>query len=271
MPIFVNNNVILCYYKCEIGGFSMNKQELRIQSIVKDLILQPNQTNAALAEKYNVSTMTIRRDLDYIEKHHLLDSARINISELDYEANIEEIKNSVYKERIAHQALKHIEANDILILDDGTTAGTIAALLPSDIPLTVICYSYHIVSKLYNKENIKLIMAGGYYHRNTQAFESPESVEFIKKFRAKKMFVCASGVHEELGLTCADQRTAANKQAALSASLEKILVTDSSKFGMISAGYFAPLDQMDLIITDSELSPDWKQRLNQLDISYELV
>ena len=40
---------------------------------------------------------------------------------------------------------------------------------------------------------------------------------------------------------------------------------------MISAGYFAPLDQMDLIITDSELSPDWKQRLDQLDISYELV
>ena len=257
------------YVKTEV--YFMNKQELRIQSIVKDLILQPNQTNAALAKKYNVSTMTIRRDLDYIEKHCLLDSAKVNMSVLEYESNIEEIKNAAYKEKIAQYALTLIEPHDVIVLDNGTTAGMIAAMLPNDIPLTVICYSYHILSKLFNRDNIKLVMAGGYYHRNTQSFESSEAVEFLTKFRAKRMFVCATGIHPDLGLTCADQRLAPVKQAALSTALQKILVTDSTKFDRISAGFFAPIEEMDFIITDQQVSQEWIERFEALEIDYKIV
>ncbi|MBP3853917.1 MAG: DeoR/GlpR transcriptional regulator [Erysipelotrichaceae bacterium] len=249
----------------------MNKRDLRVKSIVKDLLLQPNQTNAHLAKKYNVSTMTIRRDLEYIEKNHLLDSMAANFSTDNYESKIEEIKNAAKKQRIAEYAVSLIEPNEVIVLDTGTTAGMIASLLPNDIPLTVICYSYHILSKLYDKENIRLVLAGGYYHHNTQTFESPEAVSFLEKFRAKKMFVCASGVHEELGLTCADQRIAPNKQASIETSLTKILVVDSSKFGLISAGYFAPIDQMDIIITDDQITPEWKERIEEMDIDFHIV
>lgn len=250
---------------------SMNKQELRIQAIVRDLALQPNQTNAALAKKYNVSTMTIRRDMEYIEKNHLMTAGLMNVSNENYESRIEEIKNAADKQRIAEAAVSLIKPNEVIVLDTGTTAGMIASLLPNDIPLTVICYSYHILSKLYDKDNIKLVMAGGYYHHNTQTFESPESVDFLKRFRATKMFVCASGIHEELGLTCADQRIAPSKQAAIEMSLTKILITDSTKFDCISAGYFAPIEAMDMIITDPHLSEEWRERFKEMSIDCRIV
>ncbi len=244
----------------------MNKKELRIQAILKELSNQPSQSNNELAQKFGVSVMTIHRDLQYIKDN------KLNVpSNNDYEYTIEEIKNANLKKAIAKEAVNAIEAEEVLVLDGGTTAGLIAEMLPTDIPLTVICYSYHILSKLYNRENIQLIFSGGYFHRNSQIFESPDSVEFLRKFRARHMFLCASGIHEELGITCADQRAAASKQASLSMSMERILVCDSTKFGKISAGYVSSLSDIDLVITDNKLSLDWISWLDEHKIKTKLV
>ncbi|MBB5183042.1 DeoR/GlpR family DNA-binding transcription regulator [Catenisphaera adipataccumulans] len=250
----------------------MNKKDLRIQSVVKALAENPNQSAAELAAQFNVSSMTIRRDMQYIDEHHLMDSYLLaEPSEGSYEYQIEEVKNADLKRKIAQAAVKTIKPNEVIVLDSGTTSGMIAALIPNDLPLTVICYSYHILSKLANKKNIRLIMAGGYYHQNTQTFEAPESVEFLHKFRAHKMYVCASGIHESLGLTCADQRVAPSKQAGIDISLKKILVSDSTKFGHISAGFFSSIDNMDMIITDDGITEDWKSLLKDKDIRVEIV
>ncbi len=249
--------------------YDMNKKELRIHAIIKELTSNPSQSTSELAQKFNVSIMTIHRDLSYIKEHGMMEES--SKAEDEYESKIEEIKNANLKKAIASYAVSLIEPNEVIVLDGGTTAGLIASLLPDDIPLTVICYSFHILSKLYNKKNINLIVSGGYFHRNSQIFESNQSASFLKQFRASRMFLCASGVHESLGITCADQRAASSKQASLSMSSSKILVCDSTKFNHTSAGYVSSLEDIDMVITDSRIPEDWIERFESINLTYKIV
>ena len=116
-----------------------------------------------------------------------------------------------------------------------------------------------------------IILAGGQLNPFTFSFNSDESVQTISKFRANKFFVAASGVHERLGLTCGYRAELANKQAAIDSSLIKILLADSSKFGALRAAYFCELDSIDIIITDTNLSEEWKSYIINNGIKLHLV
>ena len=260
---------------------------------------------AELAEIFSVSQMTIRRDLQYIEKNELGgrekrtsggrepsgntapafsgtvsaslasylsgtgDSGQIPRREYTYD--YEEVHCVEEKKRINAFAVSLLRPGDVIVLDSGTTAGMMPEMIPDDLPLTVICYSYYIVSKLCDKPNIRLILAGGYYHRNTRIFSSEEGIRFMKRLRAQKVFLCASGIHADMGLTCTDQYIGDLKKAAISMSLEKILITDSTKFGKVDPGFFAAIEDMDRIITDSGISEEWTDLIRAKRIQLDIV
>ena len=260
---------------------------------------------AELAEIFSVSQMTIRRDLQYIEKNELGgrekrtsggrepsgnaapafsgtvsaslasylsgtgDSGQIPRREYTYD--YEEVHCVEEKKRINAFAVSLLRPGDVIVLDSGTTAGMMPEMIPDDLPLTVICYSYYIVSKLCDKPNIRLILAGGYYHRNTRIFSSEEGIRFMKQLRAQKVFLCASGIHADMGLTCTDQYIGDLKKAAISMSLEKILITDSTKFGKVDPGFFAAIEDMDRIITDSGISEEWTDLIRAKRIQLDIV
>jgi DeoR/GlpR family transcriptional regulator of sugar metabolism len=91
------------------------------------------------------------------------------------------------------------------------------------------------------------------------------------RIRATKLFLSAAGVSRELGLTCANQYEVDVKQACIESSLQKILPADSKKFDQIRPAWFAPLDRMDMVITDSGISGEWVQVMEQTGISVQTV
>lgn len=289
----------------------MNKREVRIVKILQKMKEDPFISIADLAELFSVSQMTIRRDLQYIEEHNLNTASSTaggsvrpgdyagaanaspggfagkessNISSFmmnagtardasakTYTYQAEEIRCAGEKRRINEFAVSLLKPGDVIVLDSGTTAGMMPELIPDDMPLTVICYSYYIVSKLCDKPNIRLILAGGYYHRNTKIFSSEEGISFMRQLRAQKIFLCASGIHAHMGLTCTDQYIGDLKKAAISMSLEKILITDSTKFGKVDPGYFAEIDDMDRIITDDGITQEWQDLIHEKGIRLDIV
>lgn len=100
------------------------------------------------------------------------------------------------KLKIGQFAASLIEPNDTIIIDTGTTTEQIAHYLPTDIPITVLCYNMNTLLAISNKPNINIILAGGYYYKNTQLFQSPEGVRMIRRIRANKAFLSASGVNQ---------------------------------------------------------------------------
>lgn len=279
----------------------MIRKKLRAQAVAQSIAENPNFSISELAQRFNVSEMTIRRDLKYLEENELFQDklpaapqppagaesggsthgsyaacqapalpAALASSEARYEFRAESLSMADEKSRIADYAVSLIEPNDVLLLDTGTTVDLVAKRLPTDIPLTVICYNVNVMARLYRRENIKILMGGGYYHRISQSFESAENVEFLRRLRANKMFVSVSGV-EKLGLTCSSQYEVITKQTALECSMKKILLTDSSKFGVIKSSYFASIESMQLIVTDTGLSSEWVEYIQSRNIPLKLV
>ena len=103
------------------------------------------------------------------------------------------------------------------------------------------------------------------------SFSSTEGLQTIGQFRASKFFVSASGIHEKLGLTCGYRSELANKQCAIRSSLNIILLADSSKFGLVRSAYFGELDEIDSIVTDSNISEEWRELIKSKGIKLYIV
>ncbi|MCC6093425.1 MAG: DeoR/GlpR family DNA-binding transcription regulator [Eubacterium sp.] len=253
----------------------MLKKALRIQAIAQEISQNPTYTVRNLAKKYQVSEMTVRRDIQYIEENMLTNSATKPVtivsaempdlsgnSSLNYEFTTAMEAHNENKRRIGAYAAKMVQPNDVIILDTGTTVNFMVESLPFDMPLTIICYNYNVLQKLYDRPNIHLIVAGGYFHRSSLSFESTENIELLQRLRASKIFISPSGV-DRMGLTCSNQYEVTTKSTALHSSKTKILLSDSSKFGIMRSSLFAPLEEMDVIISDHDLSAEWQQYLQK--------
>ncbi|MDR0599069.1 MAG: DeoR/GlpR family DNA-binding transcription regulator [Treponema sp.] len=257
----------------------MKKKSQRLASLVSMLRVQGIMRVSDIARQLGVSEMTIRRDLNELQKNkfvdHLHGKAALQTSQLTgdygaeeafYNLSFESAKMNEEKKRIARHAASLIKPDDIIILDGGSTTEKILDYIPGEMALTVVCYTLNIVTKLPKNEKIKILLAGGHYHPGVQVFESPEGAQFLKNIRAHKLFLAISGVHPTLGMTCVNNFEIMVKKTIVESALTKILVTDSSKFGELKSNFFAPMDVLDMIITDTGISGEWTEIIKEKGI-----
>lgn len=257
----------------------MNKKEQRINDLIGIIKEQPVVSIKNLAEMLNVSEMTVRRDMEYLKSNNILyHSHGVNFvnsanasAEHSYDLSTELKRYNIEKDKIGQFASKLIERGDIIIIDSGTTAGAMSKYIPENMNLTVLCYNYYTLSQLYSKEGVSIIFPGGYFHRTDEMFESSDGLNLIKNCRANKLFIAASGIHQKLGMTCAHNYEVLTKRAVINSSLTKILLADSSKFGVVNTAYFAQLNEIDIVVTDSGISKDWQEWIESLGIKLYIV
>jgi len=234
----------------------MNKHR-RMQEIVNTLRIRNMVNIRELTQKFDVSEMTVRRDLNLLAEENLIDLIpggavlkRPEESESRYLVTNEESVRTIEKLKIGQRAVSRVQPNETIILDIGTTTEYLAKFLREDAPITVLCYTLNSLVEVYKKKNCAIIFAGGYFHPQTMMFESPEGIELIRRTRADKAFVSAAGIHDELGVTTVYPHELQAKKTILSSTKNRILVVDSSKFGTIKSVYFAEIADFQTIITD---------------------
>jgi Transcriptional regulators of sugar metabolism len=254
----------------------MSKKSERMNQIIDILKTKNGDSIKDLAIYFNVSEMTIRRDVDFLCQEgivkNLYGAVILNPkSTKAYHLTAALTSHFSEKDKIGKFAASLVVAGDTLIIDTGSTTEYIAKHLPLDLPLTVLCYNYNVLSYLLNKPNIKLIFPGGFYHSDTQMFESKEARALIHNTRATKAFISAAGVHESMGVTCVNGYEVDNKQEGMQSSFERILTVDSSKFSVIQSAYFAQLQEFNTIITDSNISEKWMNLIQELGITLHIV
>ena len=247
----------------------MNKKIRRLNLIVE--FLEENRTAdvKTLSEKLRVSEMTIRRDLKILEDQNLVLSRHGGVFfnsgtagrnvESDYTLPVAGTVRMAEKKRIAEKAVSLIGPDDVITLDSGSTMELVSRLIPSDLPLTVLCYSLNVLNEMTRKKNCQVLFAGGLFHERSQMFESPEGLSLIRRTRAVKAFVSASGANAELGVTTKIHHERAVKEAIMESSQEKILLVDSSKFGKVQTNYFAALEDFSTIITDMGIPGEYER------------
>ena len=259
----------------------MSKKNDRLNRLI-DIIKSKNGASIKeLATLLDVSEMTIRRDLSILEKNHIVNNVygaaiynpeyKLEHTDFSYEIASEQIKQDREKSKIGAYAASLIQANDLVVIDTGTTTEMLATHIRDDIDVTILCYNANILNSLRTKENLKLIFSGGRYHPKTQMVESQEGISLINSMRFNKAFISAAGIHKNLGVTCVYPYEIPTKKAIMQSSIEKILLLDSSKFNQVKPAFFANIEDFDMIITDNLIPMEWKEEIEDLKIKLVIV
>ncbi len=258
----------------------MNRTE-RLNKIMQTLQISKAASVQELSEQLRVSHMTVRRDLASLQKSekvkvlhgsvilHPKSDAREN--ESYYSLIAAGAEHPELKRRIGQLAASLIEPEDTLLIDVGSTTEYLAKYLPETFPYTVLCLSLNVLSETVRRKNCKTLFAGGLYHENTMMFESPEGLSMIRAFRATKAFISASGANGQFGVTCMNGYERETKKAIIQSSMKKILLADSSKFGVIRSDYFAELQDFDEIVTDSGIPKEYVETIRNLGIVLQIA
>jgi len=259
----------------------MSQKSERQRTILSLLEHAPGMSIQHLTMETNCSEMTIRRDLKELQQKEyvsLINGVAIlrknqdgSSIPKDYSLFGERSLMQDAKSRIGALACSLLQPGDSIIVDTGTTTEQLFAHLPEDFPLTVMCYNLNTLLACASRENIDIIFPGGFYHRNTQMFESSESAKLFSRICADKFFASAAGISQKGMVTCAEQHELSSKQHAINAASTRILLADSSKFGKIRPCMFATLDEFDMVITDASISEEWLTFFEKNSIKYLLA
>lgn len=217
------------------------------------------------AEMLGVSEMTIRRDLAVPDTSLAYYGGYIVGAGAGarYSLDRERSSHSDGKLAAARHAARLAEEDDTLFIDCGTTMPHLAANLPPEIRLTVVCYSLNIAGQVARRPNTQLVLLGGLYHGSSETFFSEEALAMLRRVGINKAFLSAGGVHPERGASCSNFHEVPVKQAVLRAAMRSYLVVDASKFGRLKPASFSPLDAFERIFTDGSISADARDQFGR--------
>ncbi|WP_326753209.1 DeoR/GlpR family DNA-binding transcription regulator [Streptomyces hirsutus] len=215
----------------------------------------------SLAVQFQVTAETIRRDLKTLDRAGVVrrvHGGAIPVGRLDFEPDLAERETTAAdeKDRIARAALAELPDEGTMIVDAGSTVALFAAALPVEFSLTVVTHSLPTAARLADHPGIQLHLVGGRVRHRTRAAVDAWALRAYSEIRADVLFVAANGFSTEHGLTTPDLAEAAVKRAAMAAARRVVLLADSSKHGQEHFARFGGLNDVDLLITDSGLSPE---------------
>jgi len=211
-----------------------------------------------LADRFGVTTETIRRDLAHLQDQNLL--RRVHGGAVPFEGLRHEPKltvrgglNAEEKIRISKRALEELPHEGSIIIDSGSTLSHFAELLPDDGQLTVVTNSIPVAQALEANEATEVILIGGSLRKNTMALVDSSGVESLRKIVVDVAFMCTDGVSPDRGFTTPYTEEVAIKRAMISSARRAVALFDHSKVGNDQLHWFASIDEMDTIITGSEV------------------
>ena len=250
---------------------AVSRQRLIMEKLQEDGAVKVSE----LSELLQVSEKTIREDLEKLEKKGLLKRihggavlAENNGIHLPPPPAAQASIRFHKKEAIAEKAVTYIQEGDIIALDGGSTTLRIAVRLRNE-PLTVVTNDVMIIRELAVHDRIRLVVPGGYRHRNLLTMQG--NWDWLRKLNIHKLFLSATGIHMEYGLTIFTEEHVALKQLLLECSKEVFCVADHSKFDKGALLTFAELNQIDTIITDYGLAPEIAERYRKQGIQLEIA
>lgn len=229
-----------------------------------------------LAGRFAVSVVTIRKDLDDLEREGLLQRtfggavfshrSRFNKSFLERTR-----LHRREKRAIAAAALEYIKDGDTVILDAGTTTLALAQLLKQQVRSAFIITCSVPVALELSSAGYDILLLGGMVRNKSLALLGREALAVLDRYRADKAFLGSSGFTAEKGHTTPNPDDAQIKEAIIRVSEEVYVLVDSSKCGDQCLTRFAHLRDVDLTITDSHLAKSKAKALEAAGATLRIV
>ena len=229
---------------------------------------QERVTVEELVERFGVSAVTIRGDLDSLAeigavvRSHGGALKRVNAPE-DVPITVKETLHHAEKVRIGHAAARMIKDGETIMLDSGTTTLEIARQIRyvKFRSLNVITNALNIAMELAALPQVRLIMIGGILRQMSYSLAGPPAELTVKGLHADRLYLGVDGIDPEIGIMTPDVLEAQLNAQMIDISREVVVVADSSKFQRRSLSIIAKLDAVHKVITDSGTPPEMIEAL----------
>jgi len=228
-----------------------------------------------LAQRFDVSRMTVHRDLDWLEERGLLRKDRGGAtaeSSLLFESNYH-FRSQIdleTKRAVAHAACALVEPGHVIMIDDSTTTLQMCDELAEIEHITVISNSMAVWDRLRGSPNVRLVMTGGNYADTLQACYGIMCEQALGRLRADWAFLSAPSVIGS-ALYHQDQDVVRMKRAMMSSSDRSVLLLTAAKFSSRALNHFADMTEFDRVFIGGQIGEETGKLLRKQGIPFEII
>lgn len=247
--------------KDKLDTAGKGKQEARYQSILSVLHQTGSVEVDALAEQLQVTVVTIRRDLDSLERQGLLHRTHggaVPIQPLFYEpfrrdrSFVMQVERQAdEKRRIGYAAAALIEPDETIAVTPGTTAAAVVRALPLNYNLTVVTNTANVVMELSKRKDIKVFVTGGTLHGEWFSLVGPHALRSLENMLIHTLFIGADGLDAEWGATSFDQDEGELCRTMVEHARRHVAVVDHTKLGKVANWRICQARSLHTIVTDT--------------------
>ncbi len=239
----------------------------RRQAIIEALEETGQLSVTELSQRFDVSEVTIRADLQALSEQGLIQRVRGGaiittvLPDLSYEVRMQ--LNAAQKTKIGQMAASMVQDGDTIMLDASTTAQAITPYLKNISELTVVTNGLKVAMSLLAYPGIHVILVGGSLRREGLSLIGPLDCGLIQDIYIRIGFFGARGFTIEEGLTDVNINEVRTKREMVERCRQVVGVLDSHKWGRIATATFASLQEIDAIITDAKAPPDMVEEVRR--------
>jgi DeoR/GlpR family transcriptional regulator of sugar metabolism len=249
--------------------------ERRKHEILELVNQKGKMTIADLGKMFDVSDMTIRRDLRDLDKIGLLrrfHGGAVSSIGRSYEPayNLRAMTKLDAKKAIGRKAAELVQDGDSIGIDTGTTTLELVHSLKDKRNLTILTSSLTIANEVVSTfsllNEVRLILTGGIVRANELSMVGDIAHGSYQALHVDKAFLGVGGISLEAGITEYNLDDAAVKKAMLKSAQQKIVLADSSKLGRTRFGTVCTLTEVDCIVTDNQASSEIVDEFSKLGV-----
>lgn len=260
----------------EVNGESRQSRQTARQNAITDAVMSAGSLRISeLAEQFEISTMTVHRDLDELESRGLLRKDRGVATALSTvlveSSDVYRVSREVEeKESLALAALDFIEPGQAVMVDDSTTALRLLPHLQSKRPLTVITNTLTVMNELRATNGITLLGLGGQYYNWCSSYMGRITTAAIAGLRADLLVMSTSAITDGVAFH-QTMETVDVKRAMFEAASRRILLADHTKFDKRALHAMQPLVDFDAVVVDAATDERHVERLRNAGVNVVVV
>lgn len=228
-----------------------------------------------LSRELGVSTMTIHRDLDTLQRQGWLRKVRGGATTLPsslYHGDLGHRAAAMTseKEALARFAVQLVQPDQVVLIDESTTLRHLAPLLADRGPLTVVTNGLSAAHVLASQPRVDLFGVGGSYFPAYDAFLGAQAIAGVRSLRIDTAFISTTAIARG---ACwhMSQEMVQVKQAFLEAADRRVLLADHTKFERRALHRLTALDAFDLVLVDAGTPPAIVQRLTDNGVTVHVT
>lgn len=243
----------------------------RMNYIMRELELYKSVTINELAEKYNVSPSTIRRNLNELAREGIVKRTYGGAVLLDKQGNeipfqVREVENPREKLIIAELASQFVRDDSYIFMDSTSTVRNLVRFLTDKKNLKIITNSILVTTEALQTLDAQIYCTGGWAHELSMGFVGEECKKQALGFYVDTLFMSVNAVDLKKGLTGVNEDNAFLRRELVKNSKHTVLMVDHSKFGRVAYRKICDLKDIDCIITDQKPSEEWINKLQEENV-----